>query len=171
MLPLREEHGTLVLASESYIDPVSLAALARRLHAPVSYVLAYKGQVTVGLRSWYGRERPTARRRLLDLAVCSGVVGSARAATLWNQYVSRQVLLGEVLVALGHLDEVALRALLPNRTQGDGPLGEFLVGQGAITRQALKQALALQRRLQPSLATTLRRAGITTVTPALRRAV
>ncbi|MGN6226107.1 MAG: glycosyl transferase family protein [Dyella sp.] len=173
VLPLREEGATLVLASESYIDPVSLAALSRRLHTPVSYVLAYKGQVTVGLRSWYGREQEGARRQLLDLAVCSGVLGSAHAATLWSQYVSRQVLLGEVLVALGHLDEVALRALLLNHAQSDQPLGDFLVEQGAITREALEQALALQQRLQPTVATTLEHAGISTEAESLplRRAV
>lgn len=173
VLPLREEDGTLVLASESYIDPVSLAALSRRLGTPVSYVLAYKGQVTVGLRSWYGRERESGARRLLDLAVCSGVLGSAHATALWNQYVSRQVLLGEVLVALGHLDEVALRALLLNHAQSDQPLGDFLVEQGAIPREALEQALALQQRLQPTLATTLGDIGISTGTESLprRRAV
>lgn len=173
VLPLREEGDTLVLASESYIDPVSLAALSRRLRTQVSYVLACKGQVTVGLRSWYGREQEGARRQLLDLAVCSGVLGSSHATTLWNQYVSRQVLLGEVLVALGHLDEVALRALLLNHAQSDRPLGDFLVEQGAITREALEQALALQQRLQPTVATTLEHAGIATDAESLplRRAV
>ena len=47
VLPLREEGNVLVLASESDLDPVSSAALGRKLKRSVRYVIVPKGQVTV----------------------------------------------------------------------------------------------------------------------------
>jgi adsorption protein B len=160
VLPLRHEHGVLVLASESYIDPVALAALARKLGQPVRYVLAHKGQVTIGLRRWYARNRGGDTRRLLDIAVCNGTLRSDGATVLWNRYVSCQVLLGEVLISLGHVDEVAFRALLLAHSRTERMLGEFLVEQGAISGEILQQVLALQAALQPSIAAALEESGV-----------
>ncbi|WP_266172026.1 glycosyl transferase family protein [Dyella subtropica] len=157
VLPLRVESGKLVLASESYIDPVSMAAIARQLDRPVRYVIAHKGQVTVGLRRWYAhvRDHNHDPRGLLDAAMRSGQIDGDRATTLWDSYVSRQVTLGEVLVAQGHLDEVAFRALLLKHARSGLPLGEFLVGQGVISRETLDRMLTLQAALQPSIASLL----------------
>lgn len=151
VLPLRHELGVLVIACESYIDPVSLAALGRKLGAPVRYVIAHKGQVTLGLRRRYARAHGEDPRHLLDIAVCNGMLRSDRASAVWNRYVSCQVLLGEVLVSLGHIDEVAFRALLLAHSRSEQMLGEFLVEQGAIGRDTLEQALALQATLQPGI--------------------
>lgn len=153
VLPLREDGGVLVVASEAYLDPVSLAALARRLGRPVRYVIACKGQVTVGLRVRYARESGDDAYGLLERAVADGALGRDRALQLWDEFVSRQVLLGEVLVALGCLDEVALKALLLNHARSGQRLGEFLVGQGAIGTETLERALGLQARLQPDMGT------------------
>jgi adsorption protein B len=60
-------------------------------------------------------------------------------------------MLGEILVAQGHLDEVAFRALLLSHSRSGQPLGEFLVEQGVIGRDVLDRALALQSSLQPTL--------------------
>jgi adsorption protein B len=153
VLPLRIEAGVLVLASEAYIDPVSLAAIARQLGRRVCYVLAHKGQVTVGLRRWYVQASKGERdpRRLLDMAAERGLIARERVAPLWNSYVSRQVLLGEILVAQGHVDEVAFRALLLNHARSEQRLGEFLIGQGVITADILHRLLGLQAALQPSV--------------------
>jgi len=157
VLPLRVEGGTLVLASEAYVDPVSLAAIARKLDRPVRYVIAHKGQVTVGLRHWYapppGQERDP--RSLLDAATRSGRIDAGRAHSLWDSYVSRQVMLGEILVAQGHLDEVAFKALLLSHARSGKPLGAFLVEQGVISQDTLDRLLALQTTLQPDIATLL----------------
>lgn len=153
ILPLRYEGPTLVLASESYIDPVLLAAIARQLGRPVRYVIAHKGQVAVGLRRWYapvhGRDRDP--RHLLDAAARYGRVHGEYAAVLWESYVSRQVMLGEILVSQGHLDEVAFRSLLLSHASCAQPLGEFLVEQAVISREILDRVLALQAALQPSI--------------------
>ncbi|WP_130618795.1 glycosyl transferase family protein [Dyella amyloliquefaciens] len=153
VLPLRVEYGKLVLASESYIDPVSLAAIARQLQRPVRYVIAHKGQVTVGLRCCYAHVRHRDNERCLLMDVASRCAGERpqRWSRLWERYVSRQVMLGEILVAQGHLDEVAFRALLLSHSRSGKPLGEFLVEQGVISRDTLDRALALQRSLQPTL--------------------
>jgi len=157
VLPLRVDGGTLVLASESYVDPVSLAAIARKLDRPVRYVIAHKGQVTVGLRRWYAQspEREHDPRKLLEAAARSGRIGAERARQLWDDYVSRQVMLGEILVAQGHLDEVAFKALLLSHARSGQPLGAFLVAQGVIGQDTLDRLLALQSALQPSLAALL----------------
>jgi adsorption protein B len=157
VLPLRCEGQTLVLGSESYIDPVSLAAIARQLGRPVRYVIVPKGQVAVGLRRWYAHvgDRNHDPRHLLDVAARHGRIRGDRVAPLWNSYVSRQVMLGEILVAQGHLDEVAFRSLLLSHARHPQPLGEFLVEQGAISRETLDRALDLQAALQPSIANLL----------------
>jgi len=86
-----------------------------------------------------------------------GCAGNDRWSRLWKAYVSGQVMLGEILVAQGHLDEVAFRALLLSHSRSGQPLGEFLVGQGVLTRETLERALALQASLQPSLLSLLAR--------------
>ncbi|MFC4763596.1 glycosyl transferase family protein [Dyella koreensis] len=159
VMPLRVDGGTLVLASEAYVDPVSLAAIARRLERPVRYVIAHKGQVTVGLRHWYAHVREHDPRHLLDIAAHCGRIDGERVPALWRDYVSQQVMLGEILVAQGHLDEVAFKALLLSHARSGQPLGEFLVAQGVISRETLDRMLTLQAALQPSIAALLEREG------------
>lgn len=157
VLPLREQDGVLVLACESGIDPVALAALARKLARPVRYVIAPKGQVTVGLRRWYARLNEGDPRALLDDAVSTGRLDAGRAAALWNEYVSRQLLFVEVLMSLGHIDAAALKSVLLRHERSDMALGAFLVHQGVVSQQTLERALTLQQTLQPSMAALLRR--------------
>lgn len=155
VLPLRVEQGVLVLASESYVDPVSLAAIARQLERPVRYIIAHKGQVTVGLRRWYARLNREDPSQFLGKVAQELSLADKRVEAIWDSYVSRQVMLGEILVAQGHLDEVAFKALLLSHARSDKPLGEFLVGMKVIDRETLDSMLALQASLQPSIATLL----------------
>jgi len=64
-------------------------------------------------------------------------------------------MLGEILVAQGHLDEVAFKALLLSHARSGKPLGAFLVEQGVISQDTLDRLLALQTTLQPDIATLL----------------
>jgi len=161
VLPLREEGRTLVLASEGDLDPVSTAALARKLKRPVSYVIVPKGQVTVGLRYWHPRPQPTEdARQVLKDAVAAGLVPASRADALWQVYVSRQVLFAEVLMSLGHLDRAALSAVLLRQERGSTSLGEYMVGAGMISEAAVNEALALQKTLQGSMYALLEREGV-----------
>ena len=140
-----------MLASEAYLDPVSTAALARKLKRPVSYVIVPKGQVTVGLRHWHARRQADDPRRSLDDAVAANRLTAARAEALWQEYVSRQVLFAEVLMSLGHLDGAALSAVLLRHERSSLSLGEYMVGQGIISPAVLDEALELQKTLQCSM--------------------
>ncbi|MGD9758844.1 MAG: cyclic di-3',5'-guanylate-activated glycosyltransferase NrfB [Comamonas sp.] len=157
VVPLREEGKTLVLASESVIDPVSHAALERKLERPVRYLIAPKGEVTVELRRLYARQHGEPARELLAWAVERKRVSAEQAKELWKFYVSRQLMLGEVLQALGRIDTAVLNALLLRHEQSDDSLGLFLVNQGALTQATRDEALRLQQQLQVTMAQLLRR--------------
>ncbi|WP_407715133.1 cyclic di-3',5'-guanylate-activated glycosyltransferase NrfB [Comamonas testosteroni] len=163
VVPLREEGKTLVLASESVIDPVSHAALERKLERPVRYLIAPKGEVTVELRRLYARQHGEPARELLAWAVERKRVSPEQAKELWKFYVSRQLMLGEVLQALGRIDTAVLNALLLRHEQSDDSLGIFLVNQGALTQATLDEALRLQQQLQVTMAQLLRRLDATPI--------
>lgn len=152
VLPVRIEGPTLVVATESVLDPVSLAALARKLDRPIRQIVARKGEVTVGLRHWYARHRGDDPVRLLLDAIAAGRLSPRRAANLLRYYVSRQVPLAEILVSLGHLGPSTLKAVLLRFEQASQPLGQFLVDEKVITAAALAQGLAFQARVQPDMA-------------------
>ncbi len=157
VLPVREDGQVLVVASESPLDPVSQAALARKLARQVRCVIAPKGQVTVGLRHWYARHKTEDARSLLDAAVDADRVTRERAASIWAEYVSRQVMFADVLTSLGHLDAAALRSLLLRHERSAMGLGEYLVSDGIISPAVLQEALALQATLQSSMQTLIER--------------
>jgi adsorption protein B len=160
VLPIREEGPRLVVASESDLDPVSIAALARKLKRPVSYVIVPKGQVTVGLRQWHARRRTDDARQLLKQAVAARRLTAESAEAVWQEYVSRQILFAEIVTSLGHLDTAALSAVLLRHETATVSLGHFLVEQGIIDSAVLNEALAVQTELQGSMHALLERAGI-----------
>jgi adsorption protein B len=152
VLPLREEGRTLVLAAEDYLDPVSLAALERKLRRPVSYVIALKGQVAVGLRKWYARQRGTTDpRQVLNDAVASGDLPASEVEAVWAEYVSNQLLFAEVLMSLGHLDPAALNSILLRHELSVVSLGQYLVDEKIVAPGTLHEALALQSQLQGTM--------------------
>ena len=172
VLPVREEEGALVVACEGELDPVSLAALARKLERPVRYVIAPKGQVTVGLRHWYARLRPGDPRAVLGRAVTSGRLTAAAAEGVWRRFVSRQLLFAEVLTSLGHLDATALKAVLVRFERSTSSLGDFLVQEGIVSPELLKEALERQQVLQGSIEALIEAAAPPTAgAPVLGRAV
>ena len=151
ILPIRFEDDCLVVASESALDPIALAAISRKVHHQILYVIVPKGQVTIGLRKWYARNKYSDPRQVLDDAHSSGKVNSNQADAIWNFYVSRQILLAEVLVSLGHINEAALRALLLQHSGTNLYLGDFLVDKNIISHETLEKALKLQQKIQPEI--------------------
>ena len=151
ILPIRREAGILLVASEAAIDPISIAAISRKVHCQIRYVIVPKGQVTVGLRKWYANQLPSDPRKVLDDAITVNKVRVDQAAEIWKFYVARQILLAEILVSLGHINEAALRALLLQHSVTNVYLGDFLVDKNIITRETLEKALALQKQLQPDM--------------------
>lgn len=158
VVPLRQDGGTLVLASEATLDPVSLAALQRKLKQPISYVIVPKGQVTVELRRLHARHDTEPAREMLDNAVFEHRLSAQTASAIWRHYVSRQVLLGDVLQAIGRIDPAALGALLLRHEKSSISLGEFLVRERVLSQETLAEALAVQKRVQVSMTDLLRSA-------------
>lgn len=151
ILPIRRENGVLVVASEAAIDPISLAAICRKVNCQISYVIVPKGEVTIGLRKWYVNRKVSDPRNALDEAVSEKKVSVDQAEEIWKFYVSRQILLAEILVSLGHINESALRALLLQHSVTNLYLGDFLVDKNIISRETLEKALEIQKQLQPNM--------------------
>ena len=160
VLPLRIEEKRLILACETYLDPVSLGALSRKLGTPVSYVIACKGEVTVGLRRWYARGQRQDPYAVLLRAQAEGQLDEAQRHAVWSRYLASQVMLPEILISLGHIDEAALRSLLLRHERSELTLARFLIEQEVIGEQVLAQAQALQASYQRELHEVLREAGV-----------
>jgi len=158
ILPVRLEEATLILASESALDPISLAAISRKLKCPIRYFIAGKGEVTVGLEKWYSHPNSSnfkaddPKEALLH-ALKHEEISASAAQGVWDFYVARQVRLTEILVSLGCIDEAALRALLLQQSATDLYLGDFLVDRNIISPETLEKALKVQNELQPNMRT------------------
>ncbi len=152
VLPInRDTDGTLVLGSESWLDPVLLSAIHRKLGQSVRYVILPRGQVTVGLRHWYAEPRESNQLQLIQDAVQHGQIKADDVPRLWERYLSSQVLLAELIANMGQLDFVTLRTLFIDFEVSNLRVGDYLVKQGVITETLLMQALEQQRKLQLSV--------------------
>ena len=160
VLPLRVDGNLLTVASEDGIDPVSLAALERKVGHQVNYVIVPRGQVVTGLRYWYARYRNRDDREMLRSAVTKGWLTPSQADDIWQYFVPRQLLFAEVLTTLGHINHSAMSVLLLRHERSDMPLGEFLVSGGVNTQEMLDHVLELPKELQVSVRELLLRAGI-----------
>ncbi|AIR66456.1 cyclic di-3',5'-guanylate-activated glycosyltransferase NrfB [Cedecea neteri] len=162
VLPLREEQGTLIFASESAIDPVSLAALGRKVQRPVSYIIVPRGEVVVGLRRWY-LQSENDPSELLTRAVNAEMLSPEQAEAIWQEYVSGQILFAEVLITESHLDEAVLKAVLLRYERSEMQFGDFLVQEQVVDQHAVDHALEQQKILQPSLSGLMHKAGLSSL--------
>lgn len=149
ILPIRRDpDGTLVLGSESGLDPVLLAAIARKLGQKIRYVILPRGQVTVGLRHWYTQPPQENQQALIDEAVNKGWLNAEQANLVWERYLASQVLLAELIANMGQIDFVTLRTIFIDFDASNSHVGDYLVRQGLITEELLNKALIQQQRLQ-----------------------
>lgn len=148
VLPLSVKDSHIVLASESTLSPITLAALGRKLNKTIEYVIVPLGQVTVGLRYWYARLKQKDPHALLQRAVEESVVSPADQKRAWERYESHQILLGEVLQSLGRIDVAAFLAILLQHAATEEPLGQFLVSRGILSQEALDLAIKRQQEIQ-----------------------
>lgn len=133
VLPLRLENDELIVGSEDGIDPVSLAALTRKVGRKVRYVIVLRGQIVTGLRHWYARRRGHDPRAMLYNAVQHQWLTEQQAGEIWRQYVPHQFLFAEILTTLGHINRSAINVLLLRHERSSLPLGKFLVTEGVIS--------------------------------------
>lgn len=151
VLPIKRSEGMLTLACESVLDPISLAALSRKLKYKIEYVIVPHGQVTVGLRHWYSRHRQEDPRALLLAAQQDGRLTPEKAKEIWAYFVAHQFLFAEVLSSLGRIDTASLSAVLLQHEKTNEKLGDFLVKRHIVSQETLDHALALQKKLQPAM--------------------
>lgn len=151
VLPLRLENDELIVGSEDGIDPVSLAALTRKVGRKVRYVIVLRGQIVTGLRHWYARRRGHDPRAMLYNAVQHQWLTEQQTGEIWRQYVPHQFLFAEILTTLGHINRSAINVLLLRHERSSLPLGKFLVTEGVISQETLDRVLTIQRELQVSM--------------------
>lgn len=151
VLPIKREGSLLVVATESALSPIALSALRRKLKLDIEYVIAEIGQVTVGLRHCYARYRMADPKVTLNAAIAFGHLHESEKDAVWSYFVSRQVMLGEVLQTLGRIDAAAFSAVLLQHASSTLPLGEYLVEHGIISQATLDHAIAVQAQIQPSM--------------------
>lgn len=151
VFPIRREGERLIVASESALSPIVLAAMRRKLGCEVGYVISLIGQVTVGLRHRYARYQQSDPRQELEDTALASLLPLGDKTRIWEYFVSRQILLGEVLQSLGRIDVAALSAMLLQQSESDLRLGDFLVQGGVITEETLQHAIEVQAEIQPSM--------------------
>ena len=162
VLPLRLDNDELIVGSEDGIDPVSLAALTRKVGRKVRYVIVLRGQIVTGLRHWYARRRGHDPQAMLYNAVQHQWLTEQQAGEIWRQYVPHQFLFAEILTTLGHINRSAINVLLLRHERSSLPLGKFLVTEGVISQETLDRVLTVQRELQVSMQSLLLKAGLNT---------
>ena len=162
VLPLRLDNDELIVGSEDGIDPVSLAALTRKVGRKVRYVIVLRGQIVTGLRHWYARRRGHDPQAMLYNAVQHQWLTEQQAGEIWRQYVPHQFLFAEILTTLGHINRSAINVLLLRHERSSLPLGKFLVTEGVISQETLDRVLTIQRELQVSMQSLLLKAGLNT---------
>lgn len=151
ILPISRQSNRLVVTTESAISPIALSALRRKLGFEIDYAIAEIGQVTVGLRHCYSRFRMKDPRETLEAAIASGQLKESDRVRVWTYYVSRQVMLGEVLQSLGRIDASAFSAVLLQHASSTLPLGDYLVEHGIISEETLRHAIEVQANIQPTM--------------------
>jgi adsorption protein B len=151
ILPISLKANDLIVAAETALSPIALSALRRKLRLDIKYVIAEIGQVTVGLRHHYARYRMADPRDTLNAAITFGRLPESDTVRVWNDYVSRQVMLGEILQALRLIDAAAFSAVLLQHASSTLPLSEYLVEHGIISQDSLEHAIALQAQIQPTI--------------------
>lgn len=146
VVPLALEGGTLRLAAAEPLPREARERLASSLATArrMSISIAPRSDVAFGLR--YAWDRAPLAREIRDVSLLRrlGMIDADGAERLWRSVRRRHVLLGDVLVRLGHLAHDDLKAALARRTTEGERLGEALVSAGTITRAQLDDALAAQ---------------------------
>jgi adsorption protein B len=161
ILPIERQGSRLVVATESALSPIALSALRRKLGFEIDYVIAEIGQVTVGLRHCYARFRMTDPKGTLEAAIALGQLKEHDRNRVWAEYVSRQVMLGEVLQTLGRIDAAAFSAVLLQHASSTLPLGDYLVEHGIISEETLRHAIEVQAKIQPTMEAVIARYEMT----------
>jgi adsorption protein B len=144
VLPLGREGDTLVLGRESPASAVALGVISRQIGRRCRQVLVPQGRIQAGLGHWYRPDDPG-----------SLAAGIRRLAAIHHSQPQRLeqvcrhlVLLGDLALDLGLLNQAVLNQALISFEPEQQRLGDHLVQRGLLTPNNLEQLLAEQAQLR-----------------------
>lgn len=157
VLPIAEENGVLILASEDPLSPVVVGALRRQTQRDIGFRIVPQGRVTVGLRYWYLKEEipPALSSR------ATNPIPQDEDDALMEAYCRHQLLLGELIQERGHLPVQMMNQALIDFDPEASSLGQHLLQRGLISEATLKQAIEEQAKEQAAAMNVLRQQGET----------
>jgi adsorption protein B len=144
VLPLGREGETLVIGRESPASEVALGVISRQIGRPCRQVLVPQGRIQAGLSHWYRPDEPTPLAAGIRLLA---TLHRSRPELL-DQVCRDLVLLGDLAVDLGLLNQAVLNQALISFEPERQRLGEHLVQRGLLSPSNLEQLLADQAQLR-----------------------
>lgn len=142
VFPLQQDKGdTVMLASEQYLSPVSLAAISRKMQQTVSYVVVNPGAVAYVLKRYYSQYNGIEMPQATSLT-------AQQQAQAWQVYLSRQWPLAEILMETCNIAPQVMNQLLIGFEKSELRLPDYLLEKGVIEPQALTQAIEMQEQRQ-----------------------
>ncbi len=125
VLPLRLDNDELIVGSEDGIDPVSLAALTRKVGRKVRYVIVLWGQIVTGLRHWYARRRGHDPRAMLPMLFSISGSRNSRPVKSGGNFIAASVPVRRNTDHAHHINRSAINVLLLRHERSSLPLGKF----------------------------------------------
>ncbi|SDR35390.1 adsorption protein B [Paraburkholderia fungorum] len=139
-----DENGHMVFVAASLPADDALAELHELTGRTVAVHIVRESEVTQGLRVLRDVEQPS-------LAMAGGTDSDADSETVQpHETIMRGVpLIGDLLIEMGLVTRAAFEdALTSYRPDRDGRIGDYMVARHVISRDALRLAMAEQRRIQ-----------------------
>jgi len=110
----------------------------------VRWVYAPLSDLAFAVRWGWNREPWAASRAQTAIMVRLGMIDEAGAERLWRTVRSGYVRLGDMLVRTGAIGHCKLQQALEGYWSQPDRLGDYLVGQGLVTAEQVRVALAMQ---------------------------
>jgi adsorption protein B len=142
VLPLALEDGMLVLGRESAASAVAVGVISRQLGLPCRQVLVPQGRVQVGLMHGY---RPGDSSELGQV-LHQLAQDESRAQGPLERLCRHLILLGDLTVELGLLNQAVLSQALISFEPLQQRLGDHLVQMGLLSEANLQVLLAEQQK-------------------------
>lgn len=145
ILPVEFKDNVLLLARETALTPVALAALKRKLNCNLDWCIGTNGAVTLGLRYWYLDNKKIDPREILTTNILAKNIKNSQIQRIMDIYFASVSKLGSCLISARLIEPAVLyQGLLAFDATEDISLGKFLVSREYISQAQLEQALKLQ---------------------------
>jgi bacteriophage N4 adsorption protein B len=161
----KDTEGRLLLASNDLLAPSEVQEIEQALSHPVEMCLATQGDVAFAIRRGYERltgEPPDVadRPKIGARLLARRMIDADQLAHALHVQRRSYARLGDLLVEQGAISAEALAQALPEfLAVAKGRLGDFLVERHYVTREQVDRALEEQRERSPRLGDLLIRLG------------